>query len=66
MTKTDHGTVEAARLGIPRSPAWRAVEPERRRIELAFAARGAGTSLQIHHMSPFLSCIAHQRIPEAG
>lgn len=62
MPHVDHGAIEAARFGIPRSPKWPGVE----KAHLAIQPRcvccepGADTkaALQVHHIFPFHYCIA--------
>lgn len=53
----DHGGLEAARLGVPRSPHWSSVEHFFRTANPACARCGSVTAIQVHHGFAFHECV---------
>lgn len=62
MPHVDHGAIEAARFGIPRSPKWPAVEKAHLASQphcvCCRPGADAKAGLQVHHIFPFHYCIA--------
>jgi hypothetical protein len=58
--KIDHGSIEAAKHGIARSPHWRAVEKQHLKSNPLCVACGKASKagLQVHHHFPFHYAIA--------